>query len=108
MSCRATPRSARPDAPQLAKERLERVERALGQLPPHYREVIDRSRIVELPHAEITRQLGKSVDAVRRMRKAAHLPGRRARGLAQHQRRRLVAAARARGRTSPRVPLRAT
>jgi RNA polymerase sigma factor (sigma-70 family) len=62
-----------------AKEQLERFERAFARLSDADREVITLSKIVRLPHAEVARQMGRSVEssrtALRRalVRLAAHL-----------------------------------
>ena len=48
-----------------AREELDRVERAFAELPPDYREVITLARIVDLPHAEIAKAMGRSEGAVR-------------------------------------------
>jgi RNA polymerase sigma-70 factor (subfamily 1) len=58
-----------PSASQMAaaNELGERMERALDQIPEHYREVIALSRIVGLSHAEIAEQTGRTEGAVRTM-----------------------------------------
>lgn len=54
-----------PSRDAVAREELERVERAFAALPEEYREVITLQRIAGLSHAEIGEQLGKSEGAVR-------------------------------------------
>ena len=46
------------------KEDLDKLEKALDQLKPEYREVIVLSKIDELSYAEIAERLGKSINAV--------------------------------------------
>lgn len=46
------------------KEQLDRLERAIDQLKPEYREVIFLSRIERLSHEEIALRMGKSKGAV--------------------------------------------
>ena len=46
------------------KEQLDRLERAIDDLKPEYREVIFLSRIERLSHEEIAARLGKSKGAV--------------------------------------------
>lgn len=46
------------------KEQLDRLERALDDLKPEYREVIFLSRIERLSHEEIAARMGKSKGAV--------------------------------------------
>lgn len=46
------------------KEDLDRLERAIDDLKPEYREVVFLSRIERLPHKEIAAKLGKSEGAV--------------------------------------------
>jgi len=46
------------------KEQLDRLERAIDDLKPDYREVIYLSRIERLSNAEIAKKLGKSKGAV--------------------------------------------
>lgn len=54
-----------PSRHAMAREQVERVQAALGELPPHYREVIVFARILDLPHAEVAERMGKSESAVR-------------------------------------------
>jgi len=46
------------------QEQLDRLERAIDELKPEYREVIFLSRIERLSHAEIAAKMGKSKGAV--------------------------------------------
>jgi len=46
------------------KEQLDRLERAIDNLKPEYREVVFLGRIERLSHAEIAAKLGKSKGAV--------------------------------------------
>ena len=46
------------------KEDLDKLEKALDQLKPEYREVIVLAKIEELSYAEIANKLGKSINAV--------------------------------------------
>ena len=46
------------------KEDLERLEKAIDQLRPEYREIIILARIDGLSYKEIGKRLSKSVDAV--------------------------------------------
>jgi RNA polymerase sigma-70 factor (ECF subfamily) len=54
-----------PSRDAIAREQLERVERALDALPEHYREVILLARILGHSHAEIAVKLSRSESAVR-------------------------------------------
>jgi len=47
------------------KEALDRLEKALDELKPEYKEVVVLKRIEGLSHAEIARRLGKNAGAVR-------------------------------------------
>jgi RNA polymerase sigma-70 factor (ECF subfamily) len=49
----------------MSREELTRVQEAYGKLPPDYREIILLSRVLGLPHAEISQQMGRSEGAVR-------------------------------------------
>ena len=49
------------------EERLERLERAIADLPPEYREVVRLSRIDGLKTKEVAARLGKSADAVKHL-----------------------------------------
>lgn len=46
------------------KEDLDKLEKALDQLKPEYKEVIVLAKIEELSYAEIANKLGKSINAV--------------------------------------------
>jgi RNA polymerase sigma-70 factor (ECF subfamily) len=46
------------------KEDLEKLEKAIDQLRPEYREIIILTKIDGLSYKEIGKRLGKSVDAV--------------------------------------------
>lgn len=54
-----------PSGVAMQAETVDRVRAALDRLPPDYREAITLDRLVGLPHAEIARQMGRSVGAVR-------------------------------------------
>jgi RNA polymerase sigma-70 factor (ECF subfamily) len=47
------------------KEELDRLEKALDELKPEYKEVVVLKRIEGLSHAEIAQRLGKNTGAVR-------------------------------------------
>jgi RNA polymerase sigma-70 factor (ECF subfamily) len=49
------------------KEELAELERAIDQLKPEYREVIVLTKIEALSYKEISKRLGKSHDAVRKL-----------------------------------------
>ena len=49
------------------KEELEKLEKAIDQLKPEYREVIVLTKIERLSYKEISERLGKSNDAVRKL-----------------------------------------
>ena len=49
------------------KEELEKLEKAIDQLKPEYREVIVLTKIERLTYKEISERLGKSNDAVRKL-----------------------------------------
>ncbi len=49
------------------KEELEKLEKAIDQLKPEYREVIILTKIERLSYKEISERLGKSNDAVRKL-----------------------------------------
>jgi RNA polymerase sigma-70 factor (ECF subfamily) len=49
----------------IAREELERIERAFEELPEDYREVIVLARVVGLPHADIAAQMSRNEGAVR-------------------------------------------
>ena len=64
------PRLARTTTPSaiLAKrEALDKLERAIDELKPEYREVIVLTRIEGLSYQEVTSQLGRSPEAVRKL-----------------------------------------
>lgn len=46
------------------QERFDRLQMALDQLRPHYREVINLVRLKGLPTAEVARRMGRSPDSV--------------------------------------------
>jgi len=46
------------------KEELDRLEKAIDELKPEYKEVIVLTKIEGLSHKEIGERLGKSADAV--------------------------------------------
>ena len=48
-----------------AREELARAEAAFGQLPEDYRRVIALSRIQNLPHAAVAREMDRSIAATR-------------------------------------------
>ena len=54
-----------PSRAAIAREELARVEAAFEELGAEEREVVVLARVVGLEHAEIARQVDKSVDAVR-------------------------------------------
>lgn len=54
-----------PSQQAAAREELERIERALGELPEDYREALVLSRIVGLSRAEIAEHMGRSETAVK-------------------------------------------
>ena len=49
------------------KEELEKLEKAIDQLKPEYKEVIILTKIERLSYKEISERLGKSNDAVRKL-----------------------------------------
>lgn len=51
----------------VARESIERLERAFDGLPADYREVILLCRIVGLSQEEVAQRMGRSVDAVRNL-----------------------------------------
>jgi RNA polymerase sigma-70 factor (ECF subfamily) len=63
------------------REGAEALREALGQLPPHYREVIQLHHYEGLPFAEVGRRMGYSEEAIRKIwsraleRLAHHCPG---------------------------------
>lgn len=56
-----------PSRHAVAREHVQRLEAAFDALPEPQREVILLSRLVQLPHAEIGRRLGRSEGAVRNL-----------------------------------------
>ncbi len=56
-----------PSRELMAREHVERLERAFDRLPDDYREVITLSRVVGLSRAEIAREMGKSEASVRNL-----------------------------------------
>ena len=56
-----------PSEQAIAREELERVEGAFGQLAPEKQEVVLMARLMGLSHAQIAKELGKSEGAVRVM-----------------------------------------
>lgn len=65
MSCYAS--FCTPSRAAMAREELERVERAFDRLPEDYREVIVLSCVVGLAHREIAARLGRTEAAVRQL-----------------------------------------
>ena len=57
-------RVATPSVIMRKKEALDRLEKALDELKPEYKEVVVLKRIEGLSHAEIAERLGKSAKAV--------------------------------------------
>jgi RNA polymerase sigma-70 factor (ECF subfamily) len=58
-------RTTTPSVIACKKEALDRLERALDELKPEYKEIIVLKRIEGLSHAEIAERLGKNTGAVR-------------------------------------------
>ncbi len=56
---------ATPSRAAVAREELERVERALAELPEDYRRAILLTRIAGLSHAEAAREIGRTEAATR-------------------------------------------
>lgn len=56
-----------PSQDAIAKEELERVEEAFGDLSQDYRDVITMARIVGLTNSEIAEQLGRTEASVRNL-----------------------------------------
>lgn len=56
-----------PSRVAMARETVERIERAFDALPEHYREVILLCRLAGLSHEEVAQQTGRTVDAVRNL-----------------------------------------
>lgn len=54
-----------PSEAAMGREELRRIEAALGRLPKEHRDVILMARFLDLPHAEIARQSGRTEGAVR-------------------------------------------
>lgn len=49
----------------MAREELAALEKALGELPEDYREVILLARVMGLDHASVAAQMGRSETATR-------------------------------------------
>ena len=49
----------------MAREDLDRDERAFKKLPDHYREVVLLARVIGLPHKDIGEMTGRSEGSVR-------------------------------------------
>jgi len=58
-------RNTTPSVIACRKEALDKLEQALDELKPEYKEIIVLKRIEGLSHAEIARRLGKNTGAVR-------------------------------------------
>jgi RNA polymerase sigma-70 factor (ECF subfamily) len=58
-------RTTTPSVIACRKEALDRLEKALDELKPEYKEIIVLKRIEGLSHAEIAERLGKNAGAVR-------------------------------------------
>ena len=58
-------RTTTPSVIACKKEALDRLEKALDELKPEYKEIIVLKRIEGLSHAEIAERLGKNTGAVR-------------------------------------------
>ena len=56
-----------PSRVAMARETVQRLERAFDALPEHYREVILLCRLTGLSHEEVAQQTGRTVDAVRNL-----------------------------------------
>lgn len=56
-----------PSRVAIAREAVERLERAFDRLPEEHRQVILLCRVVGLPQDQVAQQMGKSVDAVRNL-----------------------------------------
>jgi RNA polymerase sigma factor (sigma-70 family) len=66
-SALADPRVMSPSRDAALREELQRLERALARLSDDHRDVIAFARILELPHAEVARRMGRSEPAVRQL-----------------------------------------
>lgn len=55
----------------LSKELIERVDKAVKELPPQYKKVFELSRYKNLTYAEISEEMGVSVNAVKLYQKKA-------------------------------------
>ncbi len=56
---------ASPSQDAMARERIERLEQAFGELSEDHREVITRSQILGMSVAEIAKDIGRTEDSVR-------------------------------------------
>ena len=55
----------------LSKELIERIGRAVKELPPQYKRVFELSRYKNLTYAEISEEMGISINAVKLYQKKA-------------------------------------
>ncbi len=55
----------------LSRELIERVDKAVKELPPQYKKVFELSRYKNLTYAEISAEMGVSVNAVKLYQKKA-------------------------------------
>lgn len=55
----------------LSKELIERVSKAIKELPPQYKRVFELSRYKNLTYAEISKEMGISINAVKLYQKKA-------------------------------------
>ena len=55
----------------LSKELIERVGKAVKELPPQYKRVFELSRYKNLTYAEISEEMGVSINAVKLYQKKA-------------------------------------
>jgi len=56
-----------PSRELVSRERMQRIQQALEQLPPDHREAILLHRLVELPYPEVASAMGRSEGAVRNL-----------------------------------------
>lgn len=63
----ADPRVLSPSRDAALREDIQRLERALALLSDDHRDVIALARILELPHADVARRMGRSEPAVRQL-----------------------------------------
>lgn len=54
-----------PSESAVVQEDLERLERALAAMPPHYRDAIVWTRLLGCPRADAARMMGRSEDSLR-------------------------------------------